>query len=158
MTERSFPAVSGSYLLWLYLPRATEISVGRLGRYPFRRGWYFYCGSAFGPGGLRARLGHHLRPSVKRHWHIDYLKEWAGIRAVWLCRGSNCEHDWSQLLAELENAERPLPGFGSSDCECRSHLLYLPKKPAAGIVRNLLTGDCRIERYNLPGGLSLPLC
>ena len=59
---------------------------------------------------------------------------------------------------ELENAERPVPGFGSSDCECRSHLVYLPKRPAAGNVRNLLTGDCRIEPYNLPRGLPSPLC
>ncbi len=73
MTDK-FPADKGSYLLWLFLPRGADLTIGKLGCHHFSRGWYLYCGSAFGPGGLRARIGHHLKHSDKKHWHIDYLK------------------------------------------------------------------------------------
>lgn len=144
-----FPVLPGSYLLWFYLPRGTEITIGRLGSHHFRRGWYFYCGSAFGSGGLRARLSHHLQHSEKLHWHIDYLKKWVRIRSVWLCCGINCEHDWSQLLLTLPGAELPLKGFGSSDCSCLSHLVYWSKKPTPKVVQTLLADNYCIRRFNL---------
>ncbi len=149
MIERRFPSTPGSYLLWLYLARSRDIDVGRLGRCRFRRGWYFYSGSAFGPGGLAARLGHHRHAVVRPHWHIDYLRKWAVIRAVWLCRGVNREHEWSASLQTLPGAEMPYKGFGSSDCKCRSHLVYLARQPAAAALRRLLDGDCRLERFRL---------
>ncbi|MCW8860239.1 MAG: GIY-YIG nuclease family protein [Deltaproteobacteria bacterium] len=149
MSEARFPAERGSYLLWMYLARGQEMGIGGLGLHEFRRGWYAYCGSAFGPGGLRARLNHHLKEAQRPHWHIDYLKEAAEIRAVWICRGVNSEHDWSRRLLTLAAAQIPLSGFGSSDCNCRSHLVYLPRRPASRIVQELLRGDCPIGRYNL---------
>ena len=115
----------GSYLLWYYLPRATLLNVGRLGRQSFVRGWYGYCGSAMGPGGLRARLRHHLSPPSRHHWHIDYFKSSACLREIWLCEGDNREHDLSFKLTEL-GAQVPVAGFGSSDCRCISHLVRLP--------------------------------
>lgn len=144
-----FPAAKGSYLLWFYLPKGVALSVGKLGILSFKRGWYLYCGSAFGAGGLSARIGHHLKPVDKWHWHVDYLKSQAQLRAVWFCRDENNEHDWSQLLASLPDASLPVAGFGSSDCACRSHLVYWPKKPASMVVQRLLVGQVRIERRNL---------
>jgi len=38
-------------------------------------GYYIYIGSAFGPGGVRARMLRHLRADKPKHWHIDYLRE-----------------------------------------------------------------------------------
>ena len=78
-------------------------------------GLYAYIGSAYGPGGLRARLGRHLRPEKKLRWHIDQISTntldkfaygWTG--------GKECD-----LRASLDAncpAAYPLPGFGSSDC------------------------------------------
>jgi len=149
MTEQFFPAAKGSYLLWLYLRRGHEIEIGKLGPHCFSRGWYFYCGSAFGPGGLQARLNHHLNVSPRTHWHIDYLKVRAEIRSVWLCRGVNLEHDWSRMLLTLPGALAPVPGFGSSDCNCLSHLVYLRKRPAIKVMRDCLVGDSCIESFCL---------
>jgi Uri superfamily endonuclease len=144
-----FPADKGSYLLWFFLPRGADLTIGKLGRHHFKRGWYLYCGSAFGAGGLRARIGHHLKPSEKKHWHVDYLKSEANIRSVWFCRGENNEHDWSKKLSTLPGANFPVIGFGSSDCDCRSHLIYLSRKPSSKNVQELLSGLVKIARRNV---------
>ena len=62
---------SGSYLLLIRLSRASRITVGRLGTFDFRRGWYVYAGSAM--RGLGGRIARHRRSRKKLHWHIDYL-------------------------------------------------------------------------------------
>jgi Uri superfamily endonuclease len=38
-------------------------------------GRYLYCGSAKGPGGLKARLSRHMRRGKSVRWHIDRLTE-----------------------------------------------------------------------------------
>jgi Uri superfamily endonuclease len=68
------PALPGSYYLHLVLTESIELQIGRLGLFHLEPGSYFYCGSALGPGGLRARINHHLAGSGKSHWHIDYLR------------------------------------------------------------------------------------
>ena len=86
-------------------------------------GWYVYAGSANGPGGIRARLRHHLRAEKRPHWHVDQLTNTAArVAALALPGGSECA-----IIARL-GAEPaltpPVPGFGSSDCRaCVSHLL-----------------------------------
>ncbi len=131
------PAEPGSYLLWLYLRQQHELDVGRLGRFRCRRGWYLYCGSAGGPGGLRARLSHHLRPLRRLHWHIDYLRQIAELRSIWLCQRVNTEHLWSELLQQ-HKILAPIAGFGSSDCACASHLFWLARKPPLGELKKSL--------------------
>ena len=147
-SEARFPAEGGSYLLWMYLSRRQMIAIGRRGVHSFERGWYGYCGSAFGPGGLRARLRHHLRPVARCHWHIDYLKQWARPRAVWLCRGDNLEHRWSGLLQGRPGAGLPLPGFGSSDCDCPAHLVYFRSRRQVNAGFAVLAAESRILRIN----------
>lgn len=144
-----FPADKGSYLLWLFLPRGTDLTIGKLGCHHFRRGWYLYCGSAFGPGGLRARIGHHLKHSDRKHWHIDYLKSKAQIRSVWFGVGENFEHEWSRRLADYAEASYPLAGFGASDCHCCSHLIYFPRRLASNTIRNVLGDEKMICRRNV---------
>lgn len=51
-------AKSGTYILILSSPARSTIDVGRLGRMTLAHGYYLYVGSAFGPGGLRARIAH----------------------------------------------------------------------------------------------------
>jgi Uri superfamily endonuclease len=93
-----------------------------------RRGYYVYVGSACGPGGLRSRIGHHLRAAERPRWHIDYLRARLPISGVWYC-GLRCEHEWATSIAALPGAEIPLPGFGSSDCGCAAHLVYFKALP-----------------------------
>ncbi len=144
--EDNIPAEPGSYLLFFYLRAGRSIEVGRLGSLHFRRGWYLYCGSAFGPGGLRGRLRHHLNSDSRLHWHIDYLKQVAELRKIWFMSGANMEHHWSHELATLDGLVAPFRGFGSSDCECFSHLVYCRSQPLWGGLFERLDGAGRIKR------------
>jgi len=128
------PSDPGSYLLWLHLVQSQNLTVGKLGKFAFPSGDYVYLGSASGPGGLRARLGRHIRGNGKLRWHIDYLRAVAQVHGVGFeirtRRGTTCcapaECDWSQKLAALPKSRIVVPGFGASDCRsgCSAHLVY----------------------------------
>lgn len=127
------PAAGGSYLLLLRLDQPTRLEVGRLGAFNFPAGTYAYTGSAFGPGGLAARLGRHWKGSPRPRWHIDALR--AAARPVGYLfapgeRGLECR--WSRALAK--HGRVVVPGFGSSDCRsgCPAHLVYF--EDAIGIT------------------------
>jgi Uri superfamily endonuclease len=121
----------GTYVLVLHLERGKEITVGKLGTFTFPAGYYLYVGSALGPGGLEARLARHRRRDKKLRWHIDYLLEHAQLVEVWSATSTTkLECLWAQAARKLRGAETPVPGFGSSDCRCPSHLIYLARKPS----------------------------
>ncbi len=126
----AIPAEKGSYILLLKLDKSIAFELPRLGQLTFTPGLYAYCGSANGPGGLRARLRRHFKKDKKLHWHVDRLTMAASEMAAFTLPGGNeCV-----LAADLtENAafEIPAPGFGSTDCAtCRSHLFKaLPTPP-----------------------------
>jgi len=121
----------GTYALVLHLEGREEIAVGKLGTFSFPAGYYLYVGSALGPGGLDARLARHRRRDKKLHWHIDYLLEHAQLVEVWSAVSTaRLECLWAQAARQLPGNETPVPGFGSSDCRCRSHLIYLVGKPS----------------------------
>lgn len=120
----------GTYLLVMRLKTAGEIKVGALGEIPFSAGWYLYVGSAFGPGGLQARVMRHLSPRKKPFWHIDYLSSRTNVVECWITEApSRLEHRWAEVLLSLESNYVPVPGFGSSDCSCCSHLFSSPTQP-----------------------------
>lgn len=145
--SRGLPRQPGTYLLMLRLAASAEIRVGRLGRIQFRRGWYAYAGSAFGPGGLAGRLRHHLRPVQKPHWHIDYLRAHAALKEVWMAEGPpNREHDWAHILARDPGAGKWLRGFGCSDCRCPAHLIYFKCRPDGHLIRSKL-GTATLHHY-----------
>ncbi len=130
MQEKSLPASPGTYLLLLWLQREHRLVVGRLGEQVLGRGWYLYVGSAMGAGGLRGRLGHHLRKSERPHWHLDYLRQVATPREVWLLpHDASREDEWALLLGSLPGATLPIAGFGASDRRGRTHLAWLPRRP-----------------------------
>lgn len=125
----SLPDNSGTYALHLRLSGGQLIKIGRLGMFSFPAGDYIYLGSAFGSGGIRARLGRHLYGGSKLHWHIDYLRSAAQIKGFWYSTAShNLECQISRDLALLPGAFIPAPGFGASDCRtgCKSHLIAFP--------------------------------
>lgn len=131
---RLLPCEPGTYLLIMAGPRpgdgSKEIPIGKLGCLKLQPGFYFYAGSAHGPGGLRARLGRHLRPNPTRRWHIDYLKSEAPIVAIWYLTGPRSdEHISAAVLYRDLKAAIPLPRFGASDCSCPAHLFFLEKRP-----------------------------
>jgi Uri superfamily endonuclease len=119
----------GTYALELRVPIPVTRKIGALGLHFISPGCYFYVGSAFGPGGLRGRLNHHLKLSNKPHWHIDYLRPYAEIEQIWYTYSVRCEHAWAAAFQSLPGCNLPIFGFGSSDCGCPAHLFYLRLKP-----------------------------
>lgn len=120
----------GTYILVLKLDSTHTLTIGRSGTFEFAAGWYTYVGSAFGPGGLRGRLNHHLTPVTRPHWHIDYLRQVAVIEQVWVQSGTTShEHDWAYVLQCLPEASIPAPRFGASDCRCHTHLCWFAYPP-----------------------------
>ena len=101
-----------------------------MGSLALRPGWYVYVGSAFGSGGVRARLAHHRKLAARPHWHIDYLRLHAALRRVWYTYDPRRrEHEWASVLLQLPGAEAALSGFGASDCRCASHLFRFGRRP-----------------------------
>lgn len=112
--------MKGSYILFIELPEERQISVGKLGSHTFHRGFYAYVGSAL--NGLESRTARHLRKKKNFHWHIDYLLEEALIHEIAFSESEEgAECIFAQTLSREFDA---VPGFGSSDCKCCSHLYY----------------------------------
>ncbi len=112
----------------LRLPRSRRVSVGALGERRFAGGCYVYAGSAFGPGGLRARVRRHWSGGRAR-WHVDYLREPSRLLEVWwTADGRRRERDWSVALARWLG-DQGVPGFGASDSPLPSHLFYAVTRP-----------------------------
>lgn len=135
----SIPAEVGTYCLHLKLNFPRRIKIGKLGEYNFPAGDYSYVGSALGSGGLRARMGRHLRGDGRRHWHIDWLRAESAVTGYFsLVSSLRLECLWSQALMKFPDVSVPVPGFGASDCKdsynpCPAHLVWLkpgrhPKK------------------------------
>jgi len=115
----------GTYVLVLSSRSTDLIQIGRLGALQLQSGFYVYVGSALGPGGVRARLARHLRPSCRPHWHIDYLRAHTNVEEIWYCLSTRrLEHFWAEHIRLTEGASVPLLGFGSTDCGCASHLFF----------------------------------
>ena len=115
--------------------RSCTVEVGALGPLPFARGWYVYTGSAQGPGGL-ARVSRHIR--VKRagirspRWHIDYLLVHPAFDLISVACAPTADHKDECRISGLLTLT-PIPGFGCSDCSCRSHLGYFGTNPKNAI-------------------------
>ncbi|MDF1642666.1 MAG: GIY-YIG nuclease family protein [Pseudomonadales bacterium] len=135
-------SIPGTYIVIFSCPRANEgkeCQIGRLGKINLQQGYYSYVGSAFGPGGLKARLAHHLRLAKKPHWHLDYLKLHLQIEAIWFTRDPvRREHLWATAISREPGSAVPLSGFGSSDCDCTTHLFYSSINPEFGHFRQTL--------------------
>jgi Uri superfamily endonuclease len=139
MARLEIQAGPGTYALFLVCASVCRIQVGRLGRLRTKPGYYAYIGSAFGPGGIYARIAHHIRSANRCHWHIDYLRQITQPVSCWYTHDPiRREHEWAGLVAALPQAEIPLVGFGSSDCRCRSHLIWLPSLPPCRSFRDTL--------------------
>jgi len=124
------PTVPGAYLLSIDL--AKPIRVVRATAAILKPGRYLYAGSAYGPGGLRARIFRHMRRAKSCRWHIDQITRVADVSgARILPHGNECD-----LVEQYPEMPVPTPHFGSSDCRhCRSHLLGPPAQREARFVQ-----------------------
>jgi len=152
-TDQAWHSIRGTYALVLKLESPLELQVGRLGRIRFEAPYYLYFGSAFGPGGLGARINHHLQPARHPHWHIDHLRQMTTVVGVWYTNDvAHLECDWANA-ASAHRGVLPVPGFGSSDCGCYTHLIATPRFPSRSAFRRQLNavhpGCARIRQLQL---------
>jgi Uri superfamily endonuclease len=127
------PEAKGTYVLIAFVPQMKRLEIGRLGGYDIIPGFYAYVGSAFGPGGLRARIHHHLESVAQPHWHIDYLLAFAEPVEVWYALvGRKLEQDLAEVLERSASWRMSIPRFGASDYYRSrvSHLFYAKRKPS----------------------------
>lgn len=117
---------SGSYILILYHGEDERIGVGKLGVLFFKRGFYIYIGSA--AKNLSSRIDRHRRLRKRAFWHIDYLRERADYVTALPVR---VREDLECLIAQDIKliSDWTIPGFGSSDCNCESHLFAMRENP-----------------------------
>ena len=116
--------VKGSYVLLITLPQQQAIKIGNRQAVHFSRGYYAYVGSAM--GGFKPRLNRYFRGNKKPHWHIDYLLQRASISSIILCEAK--ERLECTIAQALSSQCMAIPGFGSSDCHCHSHLFFVAEK------------------------------
>jgi Uri superfamily endonuclease len=131
----------GTYLLILHMKTSVSgLQIGKLGQFDFDAGYYLYVGSAFGPGGLRARTAHHQQRTRPRpHWHIDYLRPHTHLREIWaIACPQRLEPIWSTALMSVSGVQVPVQGFGASDTATPSHLFHTPVYPPARVLSRLL--------------------
>jgi Uri superfamily endonuclease len=127
------PEDKGTYALIVSVAQTKRLRIGRLGSFDILPGFYAYVGSACGPGGIGARVAHHLECTAAPHWHIDYLLGVATPVEVWFAISDRkLEQDWAELLAEAPFFRSPIPRFGSSDYRRNrtSHLFYAKRRPS----------------------------
>jgi Uri superfamily endonuclease len=121
----NLPCAVGAYVLLIRLEKRIFLDIASLDQKSLKPGHYAYCGSAYGPGGIRARVSRHLRRDKPQRWHVDRLTAVGRIAQVAVRpNGREC-----LLVNEILDlgGSIPIPGFGSSDCRrCRAHLLAVP--------------------------------
>jgi len=115
--------LKGTYILICLLEKDQSLQIGSLGQTYLKKGIYAYVGSAFGPGGILARICRHVRRSKRIKWHIDYLTSLKDcfILGFFLFINNKIECNIAKILEE-EKCETPIIKFGSTDCKCKTHL------------------------------------
>ncbi|MFL7890602.1 MAG: GIY-YIG nuclease family protein [Anaerolineales bacterium] len=149
----TLPTSPGTYILHLHLNSQQNIRVGKLGEFTLPQGEYLYIGSAQGAGGLRGRLGRHMRRSERLHWHIDWLRWITAVSGYfYLISREHLECEWARCIRQLPGAEIPVPGFGASDCRnkgshCAAHLVWFKSVEEMDELHRKLPvyGEARVE-------------
>jgi len=93
------------------------------------RGYYGYSGSAFGTGGLLARISRHLNPDTKKFWHFDHLKASLIFEEIlFSTRSPGQECEVIKEIQQMDEVTFPIIKFGASDCreKCPAHLFRFP--------------------------------
>lgn len=143
---------SGVYVMVMHLDHDLDLEIGSKGMMHFKKGYYMYVGSA--KANLTKRIERHKRKRKKMHWHLDYFRGHCEMIAGVPIRTSGLPlESWSLThepypsmpsmpdpdievsvecaLADAVGAiaEWEVPKFGSSDCDCTSHLFGMMENP-----------------------------
>ena len=123
--------MKGTYTVVLDFRRSISIRIGKLGRFRLSDGLHLYTGSALGKGAvsLEGRISRHNRRSKTLRWHIDYLSSSKYCKVggvVYVVSDRRLECKMNRLIIRSIHAAPAIQNFGSSDCDCVSHLLRSP--------------------------------
>jgi len=129
--------MKGAYCLIISVPRRKRIRIGTLGEKTLAPGTYAYLGSA--QSGIAQRVGRHRTDRKRMRWHIDYLLAHSEVVSVIAipCDFKRYECELTKALMSVEGAMIPIKGFGSSDCDCPSHLVFLGDSDPAWILESV---------------------
>ncbi len=117
---------SGTYILIIYNEKKQKIEIGNIGLITFDKGYYCYVGSAL--QNLSKRIERHKRKNKRFHWHIDYFLDKTKIYKALEIRGvDKLECEIALSLQKISDGS--INNFGSSDCNCFSHLFYFKENP-----------------------------
>jgi Uri superfamily endonuclease len=147
--SKRLPKATGSYALVFELTKTADpIVIGKLGSYRIDSPMILlYCGSAFGAGGIAARVAHHLSLPNRPHWHLDYLRPVLKPLGCVCAVGERLECAWAQSAGASGGSLYPIPGFGAADCRtgCLSHLIGFRDKRTLAEVCADLPGRKRLD-------------
>jgi Uri superfamily endonuclease len=116
--------LKGSYALLMQLKEDKKLSIGKLGKIDFPKGYYVYVGSAM--NGIEGRVKRHQRADKKIHWHIDYFLKKAEISSAYYLESKKRRE--CDIANNFSRKFEGTPKFGSSDCQCEGHLFYGEQK------------------------------
>ncbi len=134
----------GAYILLIRLGRERELEIGALGNVRFPKGYFAYVGSAM--SGIEARVARHERAIKKVHWHVDRLTLAGRVLGAWMIPSNgDVECDVNRFIEGLPGARPVVPGFGSSDCDCATHLHLVDRSAIADL-------ETRFGPIRLSGG------
>lgn len=114
------------YAIYLKVPYEQEIEIGKLGSFLFQEGMYIYVGSA--KRNITARIERHKKIEKKLKWHFDYLRPFGQITRIITYDGAIGECVLAEKIRKEVGGSFPVRKFGSSDCRCYSHLIYVSSK------------------------------
>lgn len=112
--------MKGAYILVIHAGKGSEIEIGSLGKIPFEKGDYAYIGSAM--NSLEKRIERHERKKKNLFWHIDYLLSSPNIEFKKILVKPSKKKEECKIASKISRIGFPVPGFGCSDCNCKSHL------------------------------------
>ena len=113
----------GIYVLLINVEKDVDVTVGAKGRISFKKGLYSYVGS--GQTNLEQRIRRHLRKKKQKFWHIDYLLSSGAARIVKVFFKEAKKTEECTVAKTICLKNKPILGFGCSDCKCESHLFYM---------------------------------
>jgi Uri superfamily endonuclease len=112
----------GTYCLIISCKKDTVVTVGKLGKIKFMTGYYAYVGSAL--NSMDKRVKRHMERKKKIFWHIDHLTTHKDFKSCGAYIIENEKRMECRKASRIGKKLPDIPGFGSSDCNCESHLFY----------------------------------
>lgn len=135
----------------LEILKEIDIRVGHLGFLHIPQGYYLYVGSAMGLGSVsyESRIKRHYLRKKKRFWHIDYLTTHEDVvisYADMVSENKKIECEIAAHLKTVFQGEILFKNFGSTDCNCGGHLIYISRlsnqeiQEKIKLIRHLVSG------------------